>query len=43
MFYWGQVEVKISQESLHRCDERLRGALRERQEFEARLRRSSSK
>lgn len=38
-----QVELRMSQESLQRCDERLRGALRERQDLEARLRRAASK
>lgn len=33
----------MSQESLARCDERLRGALRERQDLEARLRRAASR
>ena len=33
----------MSQEGLTRCDERLRGVLRERQDLESRLRRAASK
>ncbi len=42
--WWAlQVELRISQESLRRCDERLRGVLKERQDMESRLRRASSR